>query len=73
MYVFVQGVNACLFLTVNTINEYKYWEYSVRISIFLKTSLQVSLALVLDKTRTVRFCSINNLVTLDDLPQKIMP
>ena len=67
------GVNTGLFLTVNKISEKMYWEYNVIICIFLKASLQDSLTLELVMILTIFFCKINNLLTLEDLPPKIMP
>ena len=67
------GVNKGLFLTVNKISEKMYWEYNVIILIFLKASLQDSLTLELVMILTIFFCKINNLLTLEDLPQEIMP
>ena len=52
-----------------------YWEY-VMISMFLKASLQDSLAPVLVMILAILFCKINNLLTLEDLPppqKKFMP
>jgi len=48
-----------------------YWEYNVIIYIFLKASLQNSLTLELVTILTIFFCKINNLLTLEDLPQKL--
>jgi hypothetical protein len=67
------GVNKGLFLTVNEISKKMYWEYNVIICIFLKASLQDSLTLELVMILTIFFCIINNLLTLEDLPKKIMP
>ena len=67
------GVNKGLFLTVNKISEKIYWEYNVIIRIFLKSSLQDSLTLELVMILTIFFCKINNLLTLEDLPPKIIP
>jgi len=39
----------------------------------LKASLQDSLTLELVMILTIFFCKINNLLTLEDMPQKIMP
>jgi hypothetical protein len=50
-----------------------YWEYNVIISIFLKASLQDSLTPVLFMILIILFCKINNLLTIEYLPQKIMP
>jgi hypothetical protein len=66
-------MNKGLFLTVNKISEKMYWEYNVIICIFLKAYLQVSLTLELVMILTIFFCKINNLLTLEDLPPKIMP
>jgi len=66
-------VNKCLFLTVNKISDKMYWEYNVIISMFLKASLQDFLTPVLVMILTVFFCKISNLLTLEDLPQIIMP
>ena len=60
-------VNKCLILTVNIISEKMCWEY-VMISMFLKASLQDSLAPVLVMILAILFCKINNLLTLEDLP-----
>jgi len=38
----------------------------------LKASLQDSLTLELVMTLTIFFCKINNLLTLEDVPKKIM-
>ena len=48
-----------------------YWEYII-ISMFLKASLQDSLTPVLVMILVIFFCKVNNLLTLEDLPQKIM-
>jgi len=65
MYVCISlfEVNKCIFLTANRINEKMYWEYNIKISIFLKASLQDSLTLVLVMILTILFCKINNLLT----------
>jgi hypothetical protein len=65
-------VNKCLFLTVNKIREKMYWEYVI-ISMFLKESLQESLNPALVMILTIFFFKIKNLLTMEDLPQKIMP
>ena len=67
------GVYKGLFSTVNKIGEKMYWEYSVIFCVFLKASLQDSLTLELVMILTIFFCKIKNLLTLEDLPQKIMP
>jgi len=50
-----------------------YWEYNIIISMFLKAFLQDCLTPVLVMILTVFLCKINDLLTLEDLPQKIMP
>jgi hypothetical protein len=62
-----------LFLTVNKISGKMFWEYNVIICMFLKASLQYSLTLELVMILTIFFCEIMNLLTLDDMPPKIMP
>jgi len=64
-------VTKCLFLTVNKISEKMCWEYVI-ISMFLKASVQDSLIPALVMILTILFCKINNLLTLEDLPLKIM-
>jgi len=51
-------VSKCLFLTVNKISKKMYWEYNVIISMFLKASLQDSLAPVLVTILTILLCKI---------------
>ena len=74
MYLWISlfKVNRCLFLTVNKISEKMYYEYNVIISMFFKASLQDSLTAVLVMILTIFFCKINNFLTLEDLPQKII-
>jgi len=62
-----------VFLTVNKFSDKMYWEYNAVISIFLKAFLQDSLTPVLIIILTIFFCKINNLLALEDFPQKIMP
>ena len=73
MYLWISlfKVNRCLFLTVNKISEKMYYEYVI-ISMFFKASLQDSLTAVLVMILTIFFCKINNFLTLEDLPQKII-
>jgi len=66
-------VNKCLLLTVNKISEKMYWEYKVIISMSLKASLQDSLTTMLVMILIIFFCKTNNLLTVEDLPEKIMP
>jgi len=54
--------NRCLLLIMCKTNEYMYWEYNVIIYIFLKTSLQESLGLVLVIILIIFFWSINTLL-----------
>ena len=74
MYLWISlfEVNKCLFLTLNKISEKMYFEYII-ISMFLKASLEDSLTPVLVMILTIFFCKINNFLTLEDLPQKIIP
>jgi hypothetical protein len=53
-------------------NIYIYWEYTI-ISIFLETSLQESLGLVLVIILIIFFCNINTLWMWEEPPQKIIP
>jgi len=69
----VYFVVRCLFLTVNKISEKMYWEHNVIICVFFKASLQDPLTLELVMILIIFFCKINNLLVLEDLPQKIMP
>ena len=62
LWILLLVLNKYLLLTVYKINEYMYWEYSVIISIFLKTSLQESLGLVFVIILIIFFCSINTLL-----------
>jgi hypothetical protein len=59
LWISLLAVNKCLLLTVNSTNEYVYWEYNVIICMFLKISIQESLGLLLVMILMIFFCNIN--------------